>query len=80
MQPMVLFIDWNVTLSNSRFGYVGRQILNILKTINLFKKFYLIDTHDLLTLWIKDFKTIVSVIGYVAEHTGLAYEKLTTEL
>lgn len=80
MQPKVLFLDWDGTLSNSRFWEQWQSDPKHTEKYNLIQKVLFTDAHDLLIDWMKGYKTAGSVVEYVADVTGLSYEELIAEL
>jgi FMN phosphatase YigB (HAD superfamily) len=80
MRPKVLFIDWDGTLSDSRFW--ERWSVNPKHTAKyqLIQRVLFTEAHDLLVDWMRGYRTVGSVVEYVADVTGLSYEELITEL
>ncbi len=78
MQYKVIFIDWDGTLSNSRFWDRWRdtpQYDLIQNTLFLSKEGRLV-VND----WMLGFRSYVTVLQYVSGVTGIAYDDLATEL
>lgn len=80
MQPKVLFVDWDGTLSNSRFWERWQTNPKHAEKYQLIQKVLFTDAHDLLTLWMRGYKTASNIVEYVADVTGLSYEELIAEL
>jgi FMN phosphatase YigB (HAD superfamily) len=80
MQPKVLFIDWDGTLSNSRFWERWRTNPKELIKYQLIEEVLFRDSKDLLVEWMCGYKTAGNVVQYIADVTGLLYEELITEL
>ena len=80
MQPKVLFVDWDGTLSNSRFWERWQTDPEHSVKYQLIQKALFTDSQDLLRGWMKGYRTVSNVLAYVADVTGLSYEELMSEL
>jgi FMN phosphatase YigB (HAD superfamily) len=80
MQPKVLFIDWDGTLSNSRFWERWSLANSEQAKYQLIQRVLFQNARDLLHDWMCGWVPYVSVVDYVARSTGMPYEELVDEL
>jgi FMN phosphatase YigB (HAD superfamily) len=80
MKPKVLFIDWDGTLSNSRFWERWGITASEQAKYQLIQRVLFQNAQDLLHDWMCGFRSTAFVVRYVAESTGIAYDELFNEL
>jgi FMN phosphatase YigB (HAD superfamily) len=80
MRPQVLFVDWDGTLSNSRFWERWSLTASEQAKYQLIQRTLFQNARDLLHDWMCGFRSTAFVIQYVAESTGIAYDELLNEL
>ncbi|HUB93800.1 MAG TPA: haloacid dehalogenase-like hydrolase [Verrucomicrobiae bacterium] len=73
--PKILFIDWDKTLSNSRFWEYWEPAKRHLAAQALFA-----DAPDLVRDWMRGYLTAGQAMEYTATVTGLPYDELMQEL
>lgn len=76
MTRKVIFIDWDGTVSNSRFWHrwIGTERYELIQRV-LFTK-----EQDLLNDWMTGFVSFATVLKYVESQTGIPYKELEEEL
>lgn len=75
-----IFVDWDGTLSNSRFWERWSKDPDQQSQYTLIQKVLFQDAHDLIQDWMLGFRSTAFVVGYLADRTGLSYEELIKEL
>lgn len=75
-----VFVDWDGTLSNSRFWERWSKDPEQQSKYNLIQKILFRDAHDVVQNWMLGFHSTASVVSYLADATGLHYEDLVKEL
>jgi len=80
MRPKAIFIDWDGTLSGSRFW--GHWNLNPSDQIKYqqIQQVLFQNRHDLLRDWMLGFISHVTVLEYISKTTEIAYDELLREL
>ena len=75
-QYKVIFIDWDGTLSNSRFWerWLGTD------KYDLIQKELFVDGIEYIRLWMTGLLTYSKVLRFVESKTGIAYDELASEL
>ena len=76
----VIFVDWDGTLSNSRFWKRWSKEPEHQLKYNLIQKVLFQNVNDLVQNWMLGFYPTASVVSYLADNTGLSYEELIKEL
>jgi FMN phosphatase YigB (HAD superfamily) len=80
MQPKVIFVDWDGTLSDSRF-WEGCNTPNLSPRIIAGVTMFLFrDSKDLITRWMTGFTSSSRVVGIAANRFGLNAQELHEEL
>ena len=80
MKPKILFIDWDGTLSNSRFWEQWSLNPEHIAKYKLIQQVLFEGDEGLLIDWMCGYKIADNVVQYVADVTGLDYGELITEL
>jgi len=76
IQYKTIFIDWDGTLSHSRFWdrWIGTDKYNSIQ------KALFVDGRDYIRLWMTGFMSYGQVLDYVESKTGIPYDELKEEL
>lgn len=80
MKHKILFIDWDGTLSNSRFWERWSLSSENIPKYELIQKVLFHDAQNLLHDWMCGWVPMVTVVEYVSRSTGIPYEELLDEL
>lgn len=75
-----IFIDWDGTLSNSKFWERWSKDPEYRSKYDLIQRILFQNAHDLLHDWMLGFRSMTFVVNYLADVTGLSYDELMTEL